>query len=385
VLLVAESGDAGGIGRYCVDLATLLRERASLACLCVRPCDGSEPCWLAEQSAARAIPLIQVRMPPRDWRGGLTGLLDVWRRLGRPLVHVNGRRGNLTALVARFVSPGFRYVTTVHGVLGLHDRRNRLYRLIDLAAGFGARAVIAVSQDTRRRLLRSGSPRGRTLVVPNAIAASDLLALRELAERRAPADRAPSTMRVGFLGRLSPEKGTRELLLACHRLRDANTPLTIAIAGDGPDRAWMEVEARAMIESGFIRFAGTVREALSFLGEVDVLLMPSHNEGMPYALLEAMGAGCAVVAFGVGGIPEVIRDDTVGVLVPPLNVDALVAALHELAEDPARVAAIGRAASDMIVAEYRLGERWPRLAQVYGVTDVAATASDQRPHDVRTD
>jgi glycosyltransferase involved in cell wall biosynthesis len=192
-------------------------------------------------------------------------------------------------------------------------------------------------------------------------------------------------MRVGFLGRLSPEKGTRELVLACHRLHEANAPITVAIAGDGPDRAWMMVEARAMIESGFMHFAGTVRDATSFLGEVDVLLMPSHNEGMPYALLEAMAAGCAVVAFDVGGIPEVIRDATVGVALPPRNVDALVAALQELAEDPARVAAIGQAASDAIVAEYRLEDRWPRLAQVYGVPSVAATAGDRQSHEVRPD
>ncbi len=158
VLLVAEHGDAGGIGRYCVDVATLHGDRARLVCLCPIACDGSA-CWLGEQSAAHGIELTRVPMPAQGWRSGFTGMVRLWKSTGRPMVHVNGRRGNFVSLLARLVVPRFRFVTTAHGVLTLHARRNALYRLVDLAAARAASAVIAVSFDTRRRLARVGIPR----------------------------------------------------------------------------------------------------------------------------------------------------------------------------------------------------------------------------------
>ncbi len=378
VLLVAEGGDAGGIGRYCVDLAGAIGASAVVVCLCPAPCDGPANCWLAAQCQRRGVSLETVSMPAKGWRTGLDGLLRVWRRSGRPLLHVNGRRGNAVALVARVLTPGLRYVTSVHGVLGLHDRRNALYRLVDLAAGHGARAVIAVSVDTQRRLLRARSPRARTHVVPNALAAPDMAALRAVADRRWRAHRDDAPLRIGFLGRLSPEKGTRELLDAATALHTRGANATVAIAGDGPDLDWMTAEARALIEDRFLTIHGEVRDAASFLAEIDVLLIPSRNEGLPYVLLEAMAAGCAIVAFEVGGIPEVVSDPSLGILVRPGDVDGLCTVLERLSEDRAAASAIGRAASDHVAGRYALQDRLPLLSRVYGIDVTPVAARDER-------
>jgi len=382
ILLVAEGGDAGGIGRYCVDLAGAMGGRAGLLCLCPVPCGGVETCWLAAQCANRGIQLETLEMPAKAWRTGLTGLVRVWQRTGRPLLHVNGRRGNAVALVARLLNPGMRYVTTVHGVLGLHDRRNAVYRLVDLVAGHGASAVIAVSVDTQRRLLRARSPRARTHVVMNALAEPDMARFREIADRRWAADRFDGPLRIGFLGRLSPEKGTRELLDAATALRASGAQMTVAIGGDGPDRDWMTNEAKALIEQGLLRFHGEVRDSARFLGDLDVLVIPSRNEGLPYVLLEAMAAGCAVVAFQVGGIQEVVTNPSLGILVRPGDVQALCAALRRLHDDRTLVGALGRAGSNHVADHYALSMRLPLLSSVYGIDVVPPrTRVDASPGD----
>lgn len=385
VLLVAESGDAGGIGRYCVDLAGAMGARSGVVCLCPVPCAGAETCWLAAQCASRGVPLETVPMPPKGWRAGLIGLLRVWRRTGRPLLHVNGRRGNAVAFIGRLSTPGLRYVTTVHGVLGLHDRRNALYRLVDLVAGRGASAVIAVSVDTQRRLLRARSPRARTHVVPNALAAPDMAALREAAVRRWRTKRDDEPLRIGFLGRLSPEKGTRELLVTARALRARGARATVAIAGDGPDREWMMSEARVLIEEGFVTFHGEIRDAAQFLGEIDVLLIPSRNEGLPYALLEAMAAGCAIVAFEVGGVLEVVCDPSLGILVRPGDVEGLSAVLVRLCDDRESIIIMGRAASEHVAEHYALEGRVPLLSRVYGIDVTPERGPDDRWPEDRPD
>ena len=303
VLLVAENGEAGGIGRYCVDLAEGIGERGQVQVVCLCPAPCGVRCWLGQDCARRSIVLHRIDMPKRAWGHGLVGLLDVWRSSGKPLIHVNGRRGNSVAFAARLTVRAFRFVTTVHGVLGLHDRRNLIYRLVDLAAGRAARAVIAVTADTRRRLVAAGSPAGRTFAIGNGLAASGLEDLRRVAATRG-GSTLTDQLRIGFLDRLSPEKGTTELVTVARALAAADAKAVLAIAGDGPYRDWMKRATAAPGDRERIRWYGTVSNVPAFLRDVDVLVMPSHNEGSSYALLESMAAGCAVVAFAVGGIPK---------------------------------------------------------------------------------
>jgi glycosyltransferase involved in cell wall biosynthesis len=192
-------------------------------------------------------------------------------------------------------------------------------------------------------------------------------ALRAVANRRWRTRRNESLLRIGFLGRLSPEKGTRELLEVSTILYESGIGATVAIAGDGPDHEWLATGSRAMREAGFMTNHGVVQDVADFLGKVDVLVMPSHNEGLPYALLEAMAAGCAVVAFGVGGIPEVISDPSLGVLVRPGDTDGLASAIRRLCEAPTVVASIGKAASEHVREHYALGMRLPLISQAYGM------------------
>lgn len=364
ILIVAESGEAGGIGRYCADHAALLGSRAHIACLCSNACDGRS-CWLAGQAKACGIELIRLPMPPRAWRLGLLGLTRQWRRSGRPIVHVNGRRGNFVSLTARLFVPGYRFVTTVHGVLGLHDRRNVLYRVIDLAATRAARRVIAVSADTRRRLLRAGSPASRTIVVLNGLRDTDLAALRSIAAQRT--IRVGSTIRVGYLGRLSAEKGTAELLEVARGLVTMASMATLTIGGDGPERIELEAAAGSMSDGVPIALLGTVRDVPAFLAGIDILVIPSRNEGLPYVLLEAMAAGCAVVAFRVGGIPEVVRDNSMGLLIEPGDIDEFVRAVVSLVGDPARVHRLGQGAAAHVATHFALRDRMLLLRNAYGL------------------
>jgi len=378
VLLVVEGGDSGGIGRYCVDLAGLLGARACVACLCDYPCSEAGGCWLAGQCRTRGVRLLSVPMPPKSWRVGLRGLVSLWKRAGRPLVHVNGRRGNFLAIAARVTVPGFRYVTTAHGILGFHGRRNVPYRLVDLAACRTAKAVIAVSADTGRRLVRAGCPPQKTFVIPNALAESDLSSFGGVADQRRTGDNR-ETLRIGFLGRLSPEKGTHELLQVARRLNEADPSITFAIAGDGPDREWFMRESRALRESGSMIWYGAVQDVASFLRQVDVVLMPSHNEGLPYVLLEAMAAGCAVVAFDVGGIPEVVSNPSLGVLVRRGDVDGLVTGLARLRDAPRSVTSIGKAASAHVREHFALRSRLALLVRAYDLDTGAFGGSRRRP------
>jgi glycosyltransferase involved in cell wall biosynthesis len=98
---------------------------------------------------------------------------------------------------------------------------------------------------------------------------------------------------------------------------------------------------------------------------MDVFVLPSQWEGLSLALVEAMGAGRAVVASNVGGNPEVVRDSRVGRLVPPADPVALTAALAELAQDSDLRNSLGEAAATEARARFSIEQHVTELAALY--------------------
>ncbi len=154
-------------------------------------------------------------------------------------------------------------------------------------------------------------------------------------------------LRVLFLGRLGERKGVPELLqaLASPTLRRA--PWRAVLAGDG-EVGRFRTEAVVLGLDHKVRLSGWVDKAgaQALLADSDVLVLPSRNEGLPVAILEAMAHGLAVVASDVGAIPDVIDDGDNGLLVAPGDVAGLTGALRRLIDEPGlgpRMGARGRA------------------------------------------
>jgi glycosyltransferase involved in cell wall biosynthesis len=161
------------------------------------------------------------------------------------------------------------------------------------------------------------------------------------------------------LARLVPIKGVADLAFAL----EGEAGVTVLVAGDGPERAAIEDAFHA--QGVDARMLGTVtgprRDELFVIA--DCLVVPSRTmpggrtEGAPTAALEAMAAGLPVIATRTGGLPDIVLDGKVGLLVPPEDPAALRAALRTLRDDPA--------------ARRRMGQRAARHAAAFNWTDLA--------------
>ena len=137
---------------------------------------------------------------------------------------------------------------------------------------------------------------------------------------------------VAFVGGLLQAKGVHDLIPALGGIRELR-PLAL-FGGFGPEESVMR---RTLADAGVeARFLGMVphEQVARIFGAADVVALPSHAEGLPTVLCEAMLAGRAVVATSVGGIPEIVRDGVTGRLVPAGDVAALSASLRLLAAQP---------------------------------------------------
>ncbi len=203
--------------------------------------------------------------------------------------------------------------------------------------------IIAVSDAVRKTLMDCGIKPERVRVVRNGV---DPGLARELdgAGVRASLHLPPEAFLVGAAGRLEPEKGFPILLQALVIARKQGLPVFAVIAGQGKQEAELHRLRDDLGLADAVQFLGFRKDVLDVIAATDVVVVPSiWADPFPYAVLEAMACSKPVLASRVGGIPEMVTNDS-ALLIPPGDPEALAAALAVLANNPSRRADMSRAA-----------------------------------------
>lgn len=216
--------------------------------------------------------------------------------------------------------PFNKFIHTHHGNTA-HTFKVRLYEWLALALMNACQAVIAVSKKMESELKSSLIFKEKVHFIANLVALRSEIKIEKVKEK--PTDRA---LKLLFAGRLSPEKGLRELLQVMTHFGRGEVELTIIGAGVLEDelRQFMNEHPDAPI-----LFKGFRPDVALELKQSDFLILPSHTEGLPLIILEAAAMGTPVIASAVGGIPEIIIDAHNGILVPAQNQEALKRAIDD--------------------------------------------------------
>lgn len=172
---------------------------------------------------------------------------------------------------------------------------------------------------------------------------------------------------ISAVGALEPRKGHRYLIEAIARfvLMASSTKVKCLVAGHGSIRGELE---RAIVKLGCVRevrLLGRVDDTRELLWASDVFAMPSVNEGLGVAALEAMASGLPVIASDVGGLREAVQHDRSGIIVPPAHPQAIASALGRLAESASFRSQIGAAARERIVENYSMGKMTAQTLALY--------------------
>ena len=169
------------------------------------------------------------------------------------------------------------------------------------------------------------------------------------------------------MGRLSREKAHIDLLeafkLLCETKPDGS--LKLIIVGDGPERSSLETAADSVGCKDRVIFTGQVSDVQPFYAMADVFALPSHSEGSPNVLLEAMAANLPIVATTVGGVPEMVENNVSALLVPPHDPPSLAAAITHLLSDTEMVRQMTTHASELIDSRYTPENYVRALVQIY--------------------
>jgi glycosyltransferase involved in cell wall biosynthesis len=206
-----------------------------------------------------------------------------------------------------------------------------------------ASATLTVAEYCANELSRRGVPRERITVVHNGLPdAPRDAAVRDRVRKEFGIER--DEVLLGTVSRLHPLKGVDVLLDAFGVIATHHRKCRLIIIGDGPYRDRLHLQARSINGGDRVVFAGIRWDVPDILMGIDVFVMPSLSEAHSVALLEAMRAGCAIVATNVGGNPESVRHRQEGLLVPPSDSHALAVAMNEIVADDRLREQLARAA-----------------------------------------
>ncbi len=316
ILQVCSASEMGGGEVHVADLTRALAERGHAIYLAVRP-----------DSPLRA-PLAGViaswhEMPLRNSLDlpSIRAITELIQQHNIQLVHAHMGRDYLVAAIACRKAARAKLVLTRHHYLPL--KKNRLYRwfLQDVAA------VIAVSESVRRSIVeRLELPEERVITIPNWV---DPMRFKPL-DREAARSlfRLQANQVVACIGQITPAKGQEEFIRAASRISHLRQDVEFVIAGE--ERETEQLFTKHLLElsntlgiSRRVHFLGHVHYVPELLAAIDVVVVPSWDEGFSLVTVEAMAARKPIIASRVGGITDIIKDGSNGALIPARDPKAM--------------------------------------------------------------
>ena len=218
-----------------------------------------------------------------------------------------------------------------------------------------ASSVVIALSDGWAAFVAGFAPKAKVRVVPNSVDVASLSS-----------GFVEEPGRILFLGRADTPKGVYDLLAAVAALAPAYPQIRLAVGGDG-DLALLRTRAAQLGVEERLEVLGWLgaQDKADQLARASVFCLPSHAEGLPMAMLEAMAVGKAVVVSRAGGIPEAVADGDNGLLVPPRDVQALAAALSRLLPDEVLRRRIGARARQTVAEKYSTSVVCDKLSGVY--------------------
>lgn len=314
----------------------------------------------------------------RNAVGLVVALARFLRRNRIEVLHTHRYKENvLGSLAAKLV--GVRHVVrTVHGLgepmSGWEGLKFRLYDSLDRAAlQLFADRIVAVSNETARALEHAGQPAAAVHRIHNGVDLSKIAPSRSRDEVRRELGLGPPAVLIGTAGRLAAVKAQDCFLRAARLILRKERHARFIIAGDGPRKRELMALATQLGIERECAFLGARRDIFDLVAALDLFVLPSLDEGIPMALLEAMALERPLVASNVGGIPEVITHRINGLLVEAGDEPALAEASLELIRDPSWAAVIGKQARQTVEERFSHTACGRALAEVY--KEVALCAS----------
>lgn len=291
---------------------------------------------------------------------------DLYRLIKKRRIHIvrtHKYRSNFYGRPAARLA-GVPVISSEHNIY--LDKELRLSRrLINKLLSGITDKMVAVSEAIRNDIIKYDRVNpSKVLVMRNGVDTERFNGMTDPSDVRKEFSLKEEDIILGFIGRLVLNKGLKYLIDTVAILKKEVKNLKLFIVGKGGLMDELKDMAKKNNVHENVIFTGERRDIPAMLSCFDIFIMPSIKEGLPNALLEAMASGKPVVATDIGGIPEVIKNGTNGLLVPPHDPGSLAEAIRSLIENKSLAKKTGQAARKFIEEHHSIkstARKWQSL------------------------
>lgn len=297
------------------------------------------------------------------------------RQVGPDVVHTHSSKAGILGRIAAWKERTPAVIHTIHG-LPFHERQPwPVYKAYVLAERYAARRchkLVGITQAMNDAFASEGIGRpSQFSVIPSGV---DIAAIAPPAGTRQRVRQELGLSEhqpvAGIVARLDPLKGQEDLIAILPALVNRHADLKLLLVGDGWHRQALEKQIASLGMAEHVIFTGLVSKerVMECLAAMDVMALPSYQEGQGRTLVEALAAKCAIVGYDAGGIGEVCIDRKTGLLGPVGDRQALARNLLALLDDPALRTRLAEQGLGHVMANFDVAIMTSRLQKLYHQT-----------------
>jgi glycosyltransferase involved in cell wall biosynthesis len=327
-----------------------------------------------EGIAVYGVPMSRSISIAQDLRSLLL-LLKLFRELRPHIVNVGTPKAGLLAGVAAVLCHVPRRIYTLHGLRleGATGRTRKLLTTAEWIACRSAHTILCVSHSLRDRVvsMRLAAPSRVVVLGQGSCNGVDTARFRPAEASAAAQLRRSLGIRrdapvIGYVGRLTRDKGIRELVEAYVGLRVRRPDLHLLLVGDHDETDPLDADVRRVIDGdNGVTVTGWVADPTSDYHCMNVFALPSYREGLGQTALEAAASQVPVVTTDATGARDAVIDGVTGIRVPQGDAHSLAAALARLLDDPTLAGRLGRQGRDWVCQAFAPEHLWTKLAHLY--------------------
>ena len=346
ILHIISSGGMYGAEAVILNLSRTLNEQGHTSLLGIFSNSSNPNLQLHDRALAEGIESHLISCRGQLDRSVPASIRALAATSGADLIHAHGYKADVYVFLAmrRSTMP---LVSTCHT---WYDDNPLLwlYGVLDRRVLRHYQAVVAVSDDVRNRLLDSGVPANRIHFIRNGIDLRPFTNVIPSLRHLAP----PGGLLVGWVGRLTHDKGPDLFLRAIAQVRPHFPDARYLLVGEGPYRPQVERLIADLALGDVVHLLGQRSDMPAVYASCDLMISSSRQEGLPMAILEGMASGLPWIATSVGAVPMVIHDGENGMLIPPENLELLAKSMIRIMQNPDERTLMGTSARRLTDLEF---------------------------------
>lgn len=375
ILHIISSGGMYGAEAVILNLSRMLNEGSDKSVLGVFSNSPNPNLQLHERALKEGIESYLIPCNGQIDKTVTASIRELVLRTQADVVHAHGYKADVYVACALRATTT-PVVSTCHNWLS-NNLLVSFYGVVDRFVLRNYDAVVAVSDEVKAQLLKSGVHAKKVHLIGNGI---DLRPFEKAIPSLREEGIGKYVLTVGWIGRLSKEKGP-DIFLRAVKLVLVECPGTrFVIVGDGPNLDELNILINELGISKNVVLAGRREDMPSVYASFDLLVSSSRQEGLPMAILEGMASGLPLVATAVGDVPTVVLDGRTGVVVPSEDVGSLAIAMIGLLKDASLRNQFGATARKLVKEKFSAERMTADYLHIYN--DVVRAKSIEQDLDI---